>query len=255
LLSVDNIDGELRSVKLCQLIERQINDVRILGKSEQFSVETRGLSCFGTGNNFAIYGDLTRRVLIASLDPEMESPETRAFNGNPVKTVLAERGNYIAACLTLCRAYMVAGCPDKQTPLASFESWSDVVRSALIWLGKADPAKSLDVGKDEDPERNALTEMMSVWEDYVGLGKSYASTIADVIKLAMKDDGGLLHLPLYPRLKDALLAVGGGKSGGKPDAVAIQYWMRGHKGRVVGGKRFLNNKPKGQSAVWWLEQM
>ena len=56
--------------------------------------------------------------------------------------VMADRGKYIAACLTICRAYIAAGRPDKLPKLASFGGWSDTVRSALVWLGEADPVKS-----------------------------------------------------------------------------------------------------------------
>src|SRR5262249_44791958 len=121
-----------------------------------------------TGNNVAIYGDLTRRTLVCNLDPQQEQPETRAFKGNPVVTVLADRGKYIAACLTICRAYMLAEGHDKPTPLASFEGWSDIVRSALLWLEEADPVASLDIGRDDDPERNALLDLMTAWDAVFG---------------------------------------------------------------------------------------
>ena len=100
--------------------------------------------CSATGNNITIVGDLCRRVILSNLDPEVERPELREFKGKPVEKILADRGAYIAACLTICRAYIVAGSPDQVKPLASFEGWSDIVRSALIWLGKTDPVDSMD---------------------------------------------------------------------------------------------------------------
>jgi putative DNA primase/helicase len=268
LISIDNIDGELRSVSLCQLIERQIVDIRILGKTETARIETRGLSMFGTGNNVAICGDLTRRILIASLDPEMEQPETREFTANPVATVLADRGKYIAACLTICRAHMVARFPEKQAPLASFEGWSDVVRSALIWLGQADPVKSLDIGRDEDPERNALLELMTAWESAFGVGKDNARTIANVIKMATKtakkaadteqpdmlpetvEEKEKAAAEVAAQLLDALVTVCGKKTG-KLDANALGYFLRDCKGRILAGKRFMSEK--GKPAKWWLD--
>lgn len=251
LLSIDNVDGELRSVALCQLVERQIVELRILGKSEQKRIETRALSMFGTGNNVAIYGDLTRRTLITTLDPNMEQPETRAFEANPVATVLNDRGKYIAACLTICRAYIVAGYPDKPTPLASFEGWSDLVRGALIWLGKADPVKSLDIARDEDPERNAISEVMSEWEDYVGHGAEHASTAAEVVKMAFQTnpDPENHKEPLYPKLRQALSAA----CGGNLDAERLGYWLRGCRGRWLDGRRFWSKRTTGHPTQWWLE--
>ena len=145
LICIDNVNGELKGDALCQAVERPIVEVRILGKSERVRIEARGVSMYSTGNNIILVGDLCRRVITAVLDAQMERPELRAFRGNPVAKILADRGKYVAAALTICRAYAIAGRPDKKTPLASFGGWSDTVRSALMWLGEADPVE-LDRG-------------------------------------------------------------------------------------------------------------
>ena len=139
LISIDNINGELGGDALCQLIERPTVDVRVLGRSESVRIEARGTSLFATGNNFVIVGDVCRRTVTTNLDPGVERPELRQFDFDPVDRVLADRGKYIVAALTICRAYCVAGRPNRAPKLASFEGWSDTVRSALMWLGKKDP--------------------------------------------------------------------------------------------------------------------
>ena len=153
LISIDNVNGELGGDALCQVIERPNLKIRILGKTEQVQIEARGTSTFASGNNIVIVGDVCRRVITTTLDPQLERPELREFRSNPVATVLADRGAYIAACLTICRAYIVAGRPAPARKLASFEGWSDTVRSALIWLGKADCINSMETSREEDPER------------------------------------------------------------------------------------------------------
>ncbi|WP_271602778.1 bifunctional DNA primase/polymerase [Bradyrhizobium sp. CCBAU 45384] len=250
LLSIDNVSGDLRSDLLCQLIERQIVDVRILGKSERVSVETRGLTIFGTGNNVAIYGDLTRRTLITCLDSEMERPETRRFSKNPVEMVLADRGKYVAACLIICRAYKAAGSPNKAPPLASFEGWSDTVRSPLIWLGQADPVESFETARAEDPDRVLLLTMMLAWKEAIGFG--VRRTLAQVITLADYSQSGSFE---NPELRDALVTASGKRSGQDVDAAGLGVWLRGRKGRVVEGMRFVNEKTKGHAAQWWLEEV
>ncbi|WP_245286414.1 hypothetical protein [Bradyrhizobium sp. ARR65] len=250
LLSVDNISGELRSDLLCQLIERQIVDVRILGKSENVSVETRGLTTYGTGNNVAIYADLTRRTLVANLDPEMERPEMRTFRNDPIAIVLADRGKYIAACLTIVRAYMAAGCPDKLPRLASFEGWSDTVRSALSWLGQADPVESFELARAEDPDRVLLLTLMLAWKDAIGIGTR--RTLAQVITTADYSQSGIFE---HPDLRDALVSASGKNSGQDVDLTGLGVWLRGRKGRVVEGMRFNNEKSKGHAAQWWLEEV
>ena len=97
--------------------------------------------------------------------PEIEHPETRQFKRNPKQEILADRGKYIAACLTICRAYAAAGRPNRLPQLASYGEWSDTVRSALVWLGEADPVKSQDKSHAEDPEASALLTVLNEWKD------------------------------------------------------------------------------------------
>src|SRR6185312_8156496 len=71
LVSIDNLNGQLEGDALCQLIERPLVDIRILGRSEQVRVENRAV-IFATGNNLIVVGDLVRRVLVGSLDANSE---------------------------------------------------------------------------------------------------------------------------------------------------------------------------------------
>ena len=96
IISIDNLNGELGGDALCQLIERQIVSVRALGSSKMHIIENRA-TVYATGNNIQPTGDVIRRVIMCSLDPNIERPELRKFAGNPVATVLDDRGKYIAA--------------------------------------------------------------------------------------------------------------------------------------------------------------
>src|SRR4029079_3845618 len=111
---------------------------------------------FATGNNIRLVGDMTRRSITSSLDAQLERPEVRRFKADPLKQVLATRGLYVAAVLTIVRAYIMAGQPNRLLPLASFEDWSDKVRSALVWLGEADPIDTIALARAEDPELQDL---------------------------------------------------------------------------------------------------
>src|ERR1700682_631299 len=156
LISLDNVSEPLGGDSLCQCVERQNLNIRILGLSKNAPVKTRGTSFFATGNNLVIRGDMCRRVVTATLDPRLERPELRIFKSNPVAKVMANRGAYIAAALTICRAYAAAARPGPAKRLASFEGWSDTVRSALIWLGKSDPVDTMEAQRDLDPVRIEL---------------------------------------------------------------------------------------------------
>ncbi len=186
LISIDNVNGELGGDALGQAIERPIVDVRILGKSETVRIESRGTSIYCTGNNVMLRGDLCRRAITCTLDPELERPELRQFKRDPVAMILENRGKYITACLTIVHAYILAGRPDRAPKLASFEGWSDTVRSALIWLGEEDPVISMETSYDEDPERVELADMIATWAGEFDVGYDHRVTLTEVIEVAEK---------------------------------------------------------------------
>jgi hypothetical protein len=139
LVSIDNVNGELKGDFLCQAIEQHVLDIRPLGRSEIARIETGGVTIFATGNNITIVGDLCRRTITARLDAKLEHPQLRQFENNPIHKILDDRGTYIAACLTICRAYIVAGQPGLLPRLASFEG--GLTRFGLRWSGSARPMR------------------------------------------------------------------------------------------------------------------
>lgn len=253
LISIDNVNGELGGDFLCQAIERPIVEVRILGKSERVRIEARGTSIFGTGNNIVVVGDLCRRVVTATLNPGVERPELREFTGNPVATVMADRGAYIAAALTVCRAYVAAGRPNRAKRLASFEGWSDTVRSALMWLGKADPIASMEIARADDPELTELRDVITAWADTIGVGRRYRITLSDLLEIAEE------RLPMgnfeWPELNAALSAVSRGRRN-ENSGRTLGLWARGRKDRIVDGLYLTGSRTSDSGnaqTFWWVE--
>jgi putative DNA primase/helicase len=239
---------------MCQIIERPRPQVRILGKSELIDVETRGTTLFANGNNICVSGDLCRRVVRTRLDPKMERPELKTFKGNPVATVLADRGAYIAAALTVCRAYIVAGRPHLAPRLASFEGWSDTVRSALIWLGKHDPISSMEAFRAEDPERTRLRALLTAWVHAFGTGKANSVTAKQVIERSQKMHLTNLGAPVLesPELSAAVHAVAGG-GGRTPDSVTLGQWLGRHKNRFIDAMWFAQDTSPKDAIKWYVE--
>jgi hypothetical protein len=169
--------------------------------------------------------------------------------------ILKDRGKYIAAALTICRAYIVAGKPASAPRLASFEGWSDTVRSALIWIGKADPVKSMENAKAEDPERIELSSMIEGWTEAIGVGVGARVRLASALSVGAETlreyDGADLEL-VHPEFHATLQAMAfreTGKRGQLPDAAMLGNYLRKIKGRVLNGKRFANrpDERKGRS--------
>ena len=267
LISIDNISGELGGDTLCQVIERPVVDIRILGRSEKVRIEARGTSTYATGNNFVVLGDLTRRVITVKPDPQMERPELRQFDFDPIERELADRGKYIAAALTIGRAYVVAGRPARLPRLASFEGWSDLVRSSLVWLGKADVVDSMESARAEDPERGELSDLLEAWAKVMGREYGNRARLNDVIlKGSSMTRPGLQYdlnnpvalEPTHPELYTALEALAfrsTGKRGQKPGCRCSETYLRKFKGEICDGKRYAMEPDPKRGAVWWVEEI
>jgi hypothetical protein len=252
-IAIDNLNGELRGDALCQIIERPIVEVRPLGVSQLKRIESRA-TIFATGNNLILVGDVVRRVVLCTLDPNVERPELRQFKRNPVDMVLQDRGLYIAAALTIVRAYLTAGCPDKLPTLASFEEWSRLVRSALVWLGRADPVDTMEAARAEDPELDTMRRIFTTWREAIGTDRP--QTTGELKKFAeAKTGSGDYHdyhaAPAHPELLEALLAVAYGK-GGEINSKALGRWLGQKKGRIVDGCKLVAREDGHGKQVKWV---
>lgn len=228
IISIDNVVAGLGGEMLCQAIERPLITPRILGKSEIGQVLNRA-TFFATGNNLALLDDMTRRAVIAALDAGEERPELRRFATKPAQVVLAERGPYVAACLTIVRAYLIAGRPERLSPLASFETWSDSVRSALVWLGEDDPCATIERARENDPTRVDLATVVNAWAAEVGTGRGYEMTAAELLK---RINEGQVGVHPYPRLRDAVHTALGEQ---KLNSRTLGRWLTKQADKISGG--------------------
>ncbi|MGI4941908.1 MAG: hypothetical protein ACRYHQ_15340 [Janthinobacterium lividum] len=235
IASLDNLNGELGGDLLCQAIERPFIRLRPLGRSDITEVESRA-TLFATGNGLRVRGDMTRRTLVGDLDAGVERPELRPFAGDPVATVMEQRGLYVSACLIIVRAYILAGRPDLLAPIASFADWSHTVRSALVWLGCADPAESMEAARDDDPELAELREVMAVWRATIGVGEGF--TVKDLADRAEERARTVMGEPTEhanPDWRDCLLRLAGER--GVVNTKRLGRWLMGREGRIVGLSR------------------
>jgi hypothetical protein len=101
----DNIPGLLHSPVLAGLLTAPTIKDRVLCKSEAPSVPNTALVLL-TGNNLTLAGDLTRRVLVARIDPQTDQPYARRFDFDPLPVCLGARPRLIEAILTLLRGWL-----------------------------------------------------------------------------------------------------------------------------------------------------
>jgi putative DNA primase/helicase len=207
-----------------------------------------------TGNNLTFFGDMGRRALLCQLDPGVERPELRKFAFDPVQVVKNSRGEFVAAALTILRAYHVAGRPFQVAPLGSFADWSNLVRSALIWLGCADPCDTMDKVRKADPELAQMKLMMTQWDVVVG-AKSVTTGQLTALATEMVEVsiGSALKKLKHPEFRDALLATAG--DGQNINGRRLGNWLSKRKERVVDGKKFITTGDRGGQLVWRLEHV
>jgi hypothetical protein len=225
MISLDNCTHDLGGEFLCQIAERPVVKVRILGRSETPDCEVH-TAVYATGNNVTFRGDMVRRGLVCNLETLDERPELRKFNRNTLRQAAANRATYVAAGLTVMRAYLAAGAPEVCGPFGSYAEWSAMVRSPLIWLGEPDPVASIDATQAEDPELADLRELCEWWLGELKLDEDYLS--ARLVEIAQEVPQGFNTNPL----KDLLLRIASGKDG-NISVKRLGEWLRCKSGRVV----------------------
>ena len=249
IIAIDNCNGELAGDFLCQASERPLLQLRRLGASDQIRV-VNTFTIFANGNNLAVVADLVRRTLVCRLDANMENPEERTFKTDPVGMVLADRGRYVAAILTIARAYIVAGKPGLLPSLPSYEGWSNLVRSALVWLGYADPVATISTARAEDQQRQNRAAVFSAWANELDLAPARYLT-NELIKQAEAAGFGERRCPL---LHAALLEVAASSHGGGIDARRLGQWLLRSENSIVAGLKLTVDRSDSARPRWLLSR-
>ena len=244
LISFDNCNEDLDdSSILCHVTERSRVSVRVLGRSLMPECDVSS-AVFATGNNIAIKGQLVRRTLRCRLDAVVERPELREFKKNPLSDALQDRAAYVAAALTIIRAYLAAGAPEVCGPLGSYAAWSRMVRSPLVWLGQPDPFNSTEKTREEDPELATIREFFALWHDPYDLQDDLDLRVARIVEVFSAPLPGFNP----PIGRQFLMRVAANRDGTAVSHERLGKWLRSICGRVVGCYRLVQGKPYQGSA-------
>jgi putative DNA primase/helicase len=252
VISIDNCTAALGSSLLCVAVTQETIRIRVLGQSSNVEVPNNAMF-FATGNHLEVGDDMSRRVLLCSLDAQVERPELRTFVDDPIDLLRANRGRYVVAALTCLQAFHVAGRPEMQAPLGSFADWSLMVRNALLWLGEADPAGTMEKARAADAKLRALAAVMDQWGSIPVLMER-RKTAAEIIHVASEEEpfGGAGLRFRYGDLRDALLVIAAEGSTGISTR-RLGKWLMANQGRICGGRRIVQAGTHGGVALWQLE--
>jgi putative DNA primase/helicase len=162
-------------------------------------------------------------------------------------TAHADRGRYIAAALTICRAYLAAGSPGCLPRLASYGPWSDRVRSPLVWLGMADPVDTMAELAAGDPVREARTMVFATWAGAPTLDFGDGGLkVPELVALAENT----------PDLHEALLNVaaerGKGAHTAKIDHKILGNWLKRQENTIAEGFKLTVDRSDKKRPRWRL---
>jgi putative DNA primase/helicase len=246
VICIDNIRELLQGPILCHATEQPLIELRRLGSSDLIEIPN-AVSVFTNGNNLIIADDLTRRTILCALDANCESPETRPFAFDPAVIVRADRGAYVADAITIVRAYLAAGSPGRLPPLPSYGAWSDRVRSALVWLGMADPVETMMRLHDADPVRQTRAEVFEAAAPEM----QTEHTVGELVTRAEECDtnGNRLRAKLYA----ALLAVA--QKRGRPGQInneRLGRWLHNNENTIAAGHKLVLDRSDKSRKRWRL---
>lgn len=189
---IDNLRRRLDSSVVSSVLTATYLEDRLLGTSDTLRLPVRCV-WMATGNNPALSSELTRRTVRMRMDAKRDRPWLRqGFRHYPLLPWVAhERGNLIAACLTLGRAWIAAGrpVPADANVLGSFEDWSRVLAGVLDVAGVPGFLANLEQFYDaSDTEGIAIRAFLCAWWDEFD---AEAVGVSALFPVACRDDLGL----------------------------------------------------------------
>jgi hypothetical protein len=244
----DNITGFFGGGVLDEVLTSTVWQGRILKTSKQPPIPI-SISWFATANNAIIKGDTSRRVLPIDFCSEEENPEERTDFQYPdlLKQVRENRGKYVAAALTILRAFHVAGRPTQNVvPWGSFEGWAGLICNCVKWLGLPDPGFARqEAGRTSDNDAKLLRLLLDGWQELDPAGVGYTTRkVIETLKAEDKDkDKG--YGTAYPKLREALDSAFDLPIGRLPSPHKLGCLLRRFKKRVVGGRYFQSQEYSG----------
>lgn len=246
VVEFDNLTSDILPHKsLCTALTSEYLTGRILGASKTATVCTRTLF-LSSGNNVSPIKDMTRRCITINLNPEIEIPAARLFKRpNLIAEILLKREYYVAAAITIIRAWIVAGSPrSKCKSFAGFGEWSDLCRQTLLWLGLVDPAASIFEAIKEDPDRELLGRLLTAWNDVFG---NIPTMVRDAVKNSTNPGSENFEL------KEILHDIADER--GEINRHRLGRWIKRHEGQIVDGQRFVRCAGNTSAERWRVESV
>ena len=241
---LDNIDRPIGGAALDAVLTAERWKDRELGSSRTIDLPARAVWT-ATGNNLRFRSDIARRVIPIRLDSPLERPETRTdfHHTDLIGWTRANRAKLVTAALVMLRAYFVAECPKQPGgQFGSYETWSDVIRGAIVWAGCADPMDTIKTAQEDDESAAIVLGLIRGLCEIDPSGSGL--TCREIVDKVSSDEGR----KKYPTMREVVGEHG--SKNGRPDSRKLGYSLRKYRGRVAAGFRLLGSPGHAGTTKW-----
>ena len=182
IILIDNLRAKLDSSAVAAALTAPFWEDRVLGQSDMTRLPIRCL-WIATGNNPEFSNEMARRLVRIRLDANVERPWQRGGFRHPdlMVWIRANRGRIVAACLTLCQAWIAAGKPRGSKTIGSYENWAQVIGGVLATAGIPGFLGNLeDMMAASGSEGAGWSAFIAAWWDRFGTAPVGAADLFDV---------------------------------------------------------------------------
>jgi len=223
---LDNLRGRFGDVVIDSVLTNPVWKDRLMHSQSVVDIPMQAI-WFATGNNVSVVADTARRICPMRLESPVEKPEARTdfAHSNLIEWVCEHRERLLAAACTILRAYCSAGRPEVDiAPWGSFESWSNLVRRAVVWIGLPDPrAACRTIAVQADTEAQDMAALFELWES-LDPDRGGMTTMELMSDPSMHDNG---LKDFQDLLRDLLQRY---------DTRALGSLLKKYRRRIIGGR-------------------
>jgi hypothetical protein len=228
IVLVDNVVGTWGGASINAMATSRVFEDRVLGATKLIQAQN-DTTWYVCGNNISLSPDTAQRSLHIRLETKEEFPHLRKDFAYPddslLSMILERRGELLSAALTIVKAYQKSPMNVELSSWGSFQSWSRLVRGALIWAGEPDPANTRFELESDDINRTNACAIIEGWMELQHRLDKTSLSVLEVL-LAMMNDKEIAQ-----QLRGTLGITGNHF----PTSVAIEGRLRELKDRVLGG--------------------
>jgi len=182
---------------------------RILGLSKAVDLPLK-VTWMATLNGANYTHDMQiRRVCPIELNTNLERPDMRKdfAEEDLIGYCRMNRKELSIAALSILHYYIKAGCPDQHlSAWGTFQEWSDLVRSAIVWAGMPDCDTREELAKNSNSDAYSLLRQLVVGFSELGATSySTAVTVSDAVDRGESKESEVINT--VPTLRDLLSMI------------------------------------------------